>query len=1306
MEYRKKKGKIPNREDAGRDGGREDREGARERSRKIRWNHFLPDTDKLTLSGEKMGYTGEDLKQFVKTQRDLARDERAAQRKYEKEALVLQLRIEELRKENAAKGIKTEHASTGQGKAKFPNYQNSVRIRMTLMLTYKDLKGAAESNKWERDDWALNLSALLHGKGLDTYARLAPTDTYDVLKSELLKAYQMTEDGFRSKFRSAKAEQTESAPQFATRLENYLIRWVELAAVTKNFAGLSDLLIREQFVAGCNKDMALFLKERKPKNVAGMTQLAEQYIEARGGWNASFGGKLPHQKGQQPSGKKTNTNPPTHGTNPKQSTNTGGNQRRCFICDKVGHMAKDCYRRTRPTLKAASLQGSASHGHKSGKQGKKLNQTDTSSSLCTACSCESCGQNRVQTASSCVLVSNEMYGEGVKSGDAYVTMSCGHKLPLASAACSDNLVEDMPVVQGFLCNKEVQVMRDSGCDAVAVRKRLVPEEKFTGVYDKCRLIDGTVRTFPVACLDVDTPYFTGHVHALVMNDPVYDLILGNNLRETRSPFILTVVDYATRFPEAVPLRNIDSISVAEALLDIYSRVGFPREVLSDQGRQFTSEVMAEVNRLLSIRQLTTTAWHPMTNGMCERFNGVLKASLRKMCEERPRDWDRETPHASTGFSPFDLLYGRSVRGPLGMLKEFWTGQIEEPETKTTFEYVLDLQDRLQKTCDLAREEMKKSQGKYKMYYDRKAKARKFDVGDEVLLLLPTDHNKLLLHWKGPFPVVGKVGSMDYKVDFGTKVKTFHANLLKKYFRRDTDQPSKVVAGLLQIACSAIIESEVQEESEMSEEDDVSLTNEDLLQIPSFQAEETIADVHINQDLTEEQSLEVKRLLGNYSSVLTDKPGFTHLGSHDIKLTDSTPLRTKPYPIPYALRDSVKEEIKTMLELDVIEPSTSPYASPLVVVKKADGKNRICCDTRKINAITEFDAEGIPSPREIFDQLGDAQYFSKLDLSKGYWQVPLTENAKPLTAFLAFDQLYQYRRMPFGLVNAPATFSRIMRKLLNNFDKVVNYIDDILVYTVTWDEHLEKLNELMKRLRDANLTAKPSKCYIGFERVEFLGHTVEKGCRHPNLDKLEVIQKAPRPVTKTQLKSFLGLAGFYRQYIPNFGAIAVPLTDKPKAGEPTKINWERSQELAFQTLKSMLGKAPILHLPDFHRQFILRTDAIDVAIGAVLFQEFEGVKFPLAYLSKKLNKAQRGYAIMEKECLAVVWAIRKLELYLYGRDFVLETDHQPLLCVKRSKVANGGIMRWALSLQPYHYRIEAIKGSDNIGADYMSRISHE
>ena len=219
--------------------------------------------------------------------------------------------------------------------------------------------------------------------------------------------------------------------------------------------------------------------------------------------------------------------------------------------------------------------------------------------------------------------------------------------------------------------------------------------------------------------------------------------------ESGKRYILTIVDYATRYPEAVPLRNIDTRSVAEALLDVYSRVGFPREVLSDNGSQFTSDVMREVSRLLSIKQLTTTPYHPACNGLVERFNGTMKLMLKKLCEERPKDWDRyvnallfayrETPQASTGFSPFELLYhvyGRSVRGPLAILKELWTDEVEETETKTTYQYVLDIQERLQKTCELARAELQKAQKRYKAHYNKGAKSRKFKVGDEVLILLP------------------------------------------------------------------------------------------------------------------------------------------------------------------------------------------------------------------------------------------------------------------------------------------------------------------------------------------------------------------------------------------------------------------------------------------------------------------------------------------------------------------------------------------------------------------------------------------
>ena len=259
-------------------------------------------------------------------------------------------------------------------------------------------------------------------------------------------------------------------------------------------------------------------------------------------------------------------------------------------------------------------------------------------------------------------------------------------------------------------------------------------------------------------------------------------------------FILTVVDYATRYPEAVALRRIDTQTVAEALVDIYSRVGVPREVLTDQGGQFTSKLMKEVSRLLSIRQLTTTPYHPTCNRLVERFNGTLKSMLRKMCEERPKDWDRyvnpllfayrESVQESTGFSPFELLFGRVVRGPLGILRELWTGDVDEPETKTKYQYVLDLKDRLEATCQVAQESLSKSAEKYRRQYNRKAKKRKFEVGDGVLLLLPSDNNKLLMHWQGPFKVVQKVGQMDYKIDMNGKIKTFHANLLKRFFRRD------------------------------------------------------------------------------------------------------------------------------------------------------------------------------------------------------------------------------------------------------------------------------------------------------------------------------------------------------------------------------------------------------------------------------------------------------------------------------------------------------------------------------------------
>ena len=781
-------------------------------------------------------------------------------------------------------------------------------------------------------------------------------------------------------------------------------------------------------------------------------------------------------------------------------------------------------------------------------------------------------------------------------------------------------------------------------------------------------------------------------------------------------YILVLVDYATRYPEAVPMKSIESERVAEELVNMYSRLGFPREVLTDQGTQFTANVMKEVGRLLSIRQLTTTPYNPKCNGLVERFNGTLKSMIKKMCEEKPKDWDRyinpllfayrETPHEHTGFAPFELLFGRTVRGPMMILKELWTKEVQEPEIKSTYQYVLDLRERLEETCKLAQQESSKAKQKYTFHYNKRTKSRECEVGDEVLLLLPTDGNKLLMQWRGPFPIVAKKNRMDYTIDLGKVQKTFHINMLKKYTRRvddseDVNADANVcvvnTSDVLDACCTSVIEDEP--ESDPVKFDSL---HKELIHLPTVEPKESVKDVKINSELSQDHFSRVKRVIASYADVLTDLPGRTNLGQHEIQLLDDHPVRRRPYPIPHSLRQKVQDEVESMIKMDLVEPSDSPYASPLVIVKKPDGTDRYCVDFRLLNAKTRFDAEPVPDQTEIFAKLANDRYFTKLDLSKGYWQIPLTERARPLTAFITHHGLFHWKVMPFGLVNSGATFSRIMRRLLKGLEGVDNYIDDILIHSPTFEDHVQTLREVFRRLRSAGLTAKPSKCFIAYSEVEFLGHVVGKGQTKPRPAKIEAITNAKRPETKSQLRSYLGLTGYYRSFIPNYAMIAVPLTDRTKKGEPNKVRWGESQETAFQTLKDRLVKAPILHLPDLHKPFILRTDASDVGIAAVLLQEHSGGKFPVAYASKKLSKCQRNYSVIERECLAIVWAVQRYEPYLYGNEFTIETDHQPLKCVQKSKVANGRIMRWALALQPFRYRIEAIQGSKNVGADYLSR----
>ena len=793
-------------------------------------------------------------------------------------------------------------------------------------------------------------------------------------------------------------------------------------------------------------------------------------------------------------------------------------------------------------------------------------------------------------------------------------------------------------------------------------------------------------------------------------------------------FILVVVDYATRYPEATPLKNIDAESVAEALWTMWTRVGVPTEILTDNGSQFVGGIMTEVNRLLAMKGLRCAPFHAQCNGLCERFNGTLKQMLRRLCGDKPKDWDRyipallfayrEVPQESLGYSPFELLYGRSVRGPIQILKELWTNQAMPEEVRTPSEYVVNLRERIADVCELAQANLDVARKRHARAFNRKTKHRSFEVGSRVLLLLPTKHNKLEMEWRGPFDVLERVGDWDYRLDIHGKARLYHANMLKEFLeRREPDPPRRPTArnSSPQLTVYRAEQGTVSEEPSQTcstavatviDAEDANAVDE--IPVVSARREEGPEDVHIDEDLPGEEKETLAKLCQRFDSTLTDLPGRTELVEFTIETEDERPVFVRPYPLPYAKAQVVKDEVESMLKLGVIERAASPYNSPIVLVRKPDGKVRFCSDFREINRKVIFDGEPLPDPEMLFARVSSAKFFSKVDLSKGYWQLFIRKKDRPKTAFSTPGGQFQWVVMPFGISTAVAVFSRMMRLLLEPLQRedIHNFMDDCLVATATWGQHLEALEALFRRLQETGLTARPSKCYLAYRELDFLGHRVGHGCVWPEPSKVEKIRNARRPETKKELRSALGLFGYYRKFIPSYASIALCLTDKTRKGTPEKLDWDEDCERAFQTLKERLCCEPILKLPDVAKIFTLRTDASAHSVGATLMQEYDGTLFPCSYASKKLLPAETRYSTVERECLGIVWGIRKFQTYLYGQKFWLGTDQSSLQYLKKAKHDNARLMRWALFLQSFTFVVKAIPGKENVVADFLSRFAED
>ncbi|KAJ8033437.1 hypothetical protein HOLleu_23675 [Holothuria leucospilota] len=458
-------------------------------------------------------------------------------------------------------------------------------------------------------------------------------------------------------------------------------------------------------------------------------------------------------------------------------------------------------------------------------------------------------------------------------------------------------------------------------------------------------------------------------------------------------------------------------------------------------------------------------------------------------------------------------------------------------------------------------------------------------------------------------------------------------------------------------------------------------------------------------LEKEQYRQLKELLIQYGDVFSMSSsdlGRTTVVKHAIDTGSAKPIKQPARRVPVQQRQVERDLVKEMLTTGVIEPSASAWSSPVVLVKKKNGKTRFCIDYRKVNAVTSKDSYPIPRITDSLDALSGAQWFTTLDLASGYWQVGMDESDKEKTAFVTGEGLFQFRVMPFGLCNAPATFERLMDRVLSglHWQVCLVYLDDVIVYGSTFEESLGRLKEVLGRLRAANLKLSPEKCNLFQPSVTYLGYVVSKKGVATDPQKVTDVKDWPRPQNLTDVRSFLGLCGYYRRFIEGFADIAAPLfklTEKKQT-----FDWDTDCETAVQRLKEALTSAPVLAYPNSCGRFILDTDASDFGVGAVLSQIQDGEEKVVSYFSKAMTKQEKRYCVTRKELLAVVKAVKQFHHYLYGTNFLIRTDHAALRWLMAFRNPEGQIARWLELLSTYQFDIQHRPGKSHGNADGLSR----
>ena len=1293
-----------------------------------------------------------------------ARELRELELKAEQEKALLAAEIE-AKKEAAAREHELKMASLGKHSPsdKASAFDPARNIRLVPPFQEKEVdkyfahfEKVADSLNCPKECWVLLLQSVLVGKAQEIYGSLSveQSSNYEHVKEAILKAYELVPEAYRQKFRNYLKYDSKTHVEFAREKENLFNRWCHSKEIGQDFKKLKQMVLLEEIKDKVRPDIRSHLDEQKVEELEKAAIMADDYTLTH---KMSSKSGNPQQKRYHGSGNRENIsrNTDDRKRQGKSTENIGLVSKveplkpiSCGHCGKPGHIITNCWKLGGKT----PCEHCGRFNHKSedcriakNKLQKEVKPTGLTSLKGLKVSPFNESENSKGVKVKPLIDRNSFVekNKGIKVNPLHNDKSCIED-EISPNTESDYMENYKPFIsEGVVSlvgdensSQKVKILRDTGATQSLMLDSVLPlkENSFTGANVLISGVEMGVLEVPLHEVNIKSSLINGNiVIGMRPSLPVegISLILGNDLAGEKVMVDPRVVEkprddeeterLAEKFPGIFPASVVTRSMKAK------------KEAIKEQGKEeiglsgtFLENIdgkFEERNKEKADKALMRNESRNVKENIPEKQESESKSviSRQNLIVEQSKDKELldlfkialtpvEAEKVSVGYLIRDNILmkkwpsHRVTIGPLLLLKEKWLD--EDPEKISVLKYVATFKDRLFRAEQMAKRNLQESQSKMKVWYDRKAKSRCFERGDRVLVLFPVIGNPLQAKYSGPYKVVKKISDTNYLVKTpGRRKETqvCHINMLKAYHEKP--KPELVTLnnrlGLESPTHSKDCVGQVAEKEEDTESE-VRLGNDQ--QPIKLQNSQILNDLGTKlSHLPSVQRKELAEVITQYREVFPDVPSKTNLIEHDVDVGDSAPIKQHPYRVSPMKKELLDKEVQYMLKNDIIEESQSNWSSPCILVPKHDGGFRFCTDFRKVNDKTKSDSFPILRIADCIDQIGNAKFVSTFDMLKGYWQVPLTQRAREISAFVTPSGLYQYKVMPFGMKNAPATFQRMVNKLVRDIDRCEGYIDDVVIFSDNWSDHIRQIERFFQIMREAKLTINLMKSEFGKATVKYLGHIVGQGQVRPLDAKIQTIVKYPIPTSRKELARFLGMAGYYRNFCLNFSEIAAPLTNL--LSKKVKFVWTDDCQLAFDKVKLLLQKSPVLKSPDYEKPFKLIIDSSDVGTGSVLVQEAsDGLDHPVSYFSKKFLKYQKNYSVVEKETLGLVLALEHFDVYLGSTPFKIKvyTDHNPLTFLKTMKNKNQRLVRWSLALQEYNLEIQHIPGSENVVADALSR----